>query len=160
MTAAQQVGFEKAKHLCQWLDGTWLEHFVLSKLLDIQENEPFCRIDDCGMSIKPRPEKDPPQFEVDLAAMQGYQLLAISCTTDTDPGMCKLKLFEAFERARNMGGDEAFAGLVCYTQHPENLERQIGRSWDAEGRIRVFGCPHIEEGLQGHLVEWFRKTGR
>lgn len=155
---SDRTGFEKAKHLCEWFDGKWLEHHVYQLVRQIKEERPDSRLHDIGMGIRPRNEPNGPEYDVDIAAMQGYRLYAISCTTDDDPGMCKLKLFEAYVRARNMAGDEARVGLVCMAKNPENLERQVGRSWDVEGKVRVFGRHHLSR-LADHLADWFISVG-
>jgi hypothetical protein len=156
--AAQRSGFEKVKHLCEWLDGKWLEHYAFQALKRVREERPESRIHDIGMGIRPQSEPDSPEYDIDIGVMQGYRLYAISCTTDADPGMCKLKLFEAYLRARNMAGDEAFVGLICMADKPENLERQVGRAWDAEDKVRVFGRPHLSS-LADALTEWFISAG-
>jgi hypothetical protein len=156
--AAQRSGMEKAKHLCEWLDGKWLEHHAFQAIQQIKEERPQSHIHDIGMGIRPKSEPDRPEYDVDIGVMQGYRLFAISCTTDADPGMCKLKLFEAYLRARNMAGDEAFVGLICMADKLESLERQVGRAWDAEGKVRVFGRPHLSS-LADALAEWFISAG-
>lgn len=155
---SHRAGLQKIKHLCEWMDGKWLEYHVLSILRQIAETRPQCKIYDFGMGIKPKNETDSPEYDVDIGVMQGYRLYAISCTTDDDKGMCKLKLFEAFERARNMGGDEAHVGLICMNDSPSTLERQVGRSWDATGKVRVFGRPDLPN-LSDKLAEWFISAG-
>lgn len=156
--ASARAGFAQAKHLCEWLDGKWLEHHVCELLHQIKKERPECRLHDIGMGVRPKSEEDKPEYDIDIAAMQGYRLYAISCTTDDDPGMCKLKLFEAYVRARNMAGDEAHVGLVCMVDRPENLERQVSRAWDAEGKVRVFGRKHLST-LPDHLAEWLISAG-
>ena len=137
----------------------WLEYHVLHLLQTMQQEDPECKLHDCGMGIKPKIEPDHPEFDVDIGAMQGYRLYAISCTTDAQPSMCKLKLFEAYERARNMGGDEAHVGLVCFNDNPASLQQQLGRSWDAVDKIRVFGRPDIAH-LADRLADWSKSAGR
>jgi len=110
------------------------------------------------MGIHPQSEQGVPDYDIDIGVMQGYRLYAISCTTDADPGMCKLKLFEAYVRARNMAGDEAHVGLVCLAANPKNLEKQLSRSWDAEGKVRVFGQADLQS-LSDQLANWFNSTG-
>lgn len=155
--ASRRVNVDKAEHLCKWLDGTWLEHFAYQAIQEIKK-KPDSRLHDIGMGIRPQSEKGGPDYDIDIGVMQGYRLYAISCTTDTDPGMCKLKLFEAYVRARNMAGDEAHVGLVCLTASPKSLQSQLSRSWDAEGKVRVFGQEHLQN-LSSRLAEWFNSTG-
>jgi hypothetical protein len=157
-TIRQQEDLPKIKHLCEWLDGKWLEYHILNTIRQIAETRPQCKIYDFGMGVKPKNETDSPEYDVDIGVMQGYRLYAISCTTDDDKGMCKLKLFEAFERARNMGGDEAHVGLICMNDSPSTLEKQVGRSWDATGKVRVFGRPDLSD-LSNKLAEWFISAG-
>mgnify|MGYP000340400818 CR=1 FL=1 len=156
--AAQRSGFAKVKHLCEWLDGKWLEHYVFHGISQVKNQRPESRIHDIGMGIRPKSEPDSPEYDIDIGVMQGYRLYAISCTTDADPGMCKLKLFEAYIRARNMAGDEACVGLICMADKPENLQRQIVRSWDAEGKVRVFGRRDVPD-LIDCMAGWFISTG-
>lgn len=155
--ASRRVNMGKARYLCEWLDGKWLEHFAYQAIQEIKK-KPDSRLHDIGMSIHPQSEQDGPEYDIDIGVMQGYRLYAISCTTDADPGMCKLKLFEAYVRARNMAGDEAHVGLICLTANPKKLERQLSRSWDAEGKVRVFGQEHLQN-LSSYLAEWFNSTG-
>lgn len=157
-TASERAGFRKIKHFCEWLDGKWLEYYVLHILQAIATDKPECRIQDCGMGIKPKNEPDSVEYDIDIGVMQGYRLYAISCTTDDENGLCKLKLFEAYERARNMGGDEARVGLICLNNNPKALERQVGRSWDAADKVRVFGRSDIPD-LADRLSDWFISAG-
>lgn len=155
---SQRAGFEKIKHLCEWLDGKWLEYHVLQIMQTIKDTIPACKLHDCGMGIKPKVEQNHSEFDVDIGAMQGYRLYAISCTTDSEKGMCKLKLFEAYLRARNMGGDEAHVGLVCFNENPQKIQQQLGRSWDAVDKICVIGRGDIPY-LTNRLADWFKFAG-
>lgn len=153
--AAQRVNLKKVEHLCKWLDGTWLEQYVFDSIQQIKER---CKIHDVGMGIHPKSEDSSSEYDVDIGVMQGYRLYAISCTTDDASSLCKLKLFEAYVRARNMAGDEAFVALVCLADRPEKLEQQVVRSWDVAGKVRVFGRAHLAN-LTEHLANWFTNTG-
>ncbi len=82
---------------------------------------------ECCMDINPKvlgSPKDGVHFQFDVAAMRGYQLFAFSCTTEDGKrkgkrGLLKQKLFESYVRARQMGGDEACAALVCCAEQEE-----------------------------------------
>ena len=45
-------------------------------------------------------------MEYVLAALIGYQLLGVSCTSYDDKAACKNKGFEIIHRVRQLGGDE------------------------------------------------------
>src|SRR5216684_6429546 len=98
----------KIDKLAEFLDGKWLEQYALNSLKQAATD---CHIHDCGMNLATTSEGQ--SFEFDVAAMRGYQLFALSCTTSAEKGLCKHKLFEAYVRARQMGGDEARVALVC-----------------------------------------------
>ena len=146
--AAQAAGLKHAGHLAEWLDGKWLEHYTLGAFQQVADQ---CKIHNYGMNLEPIGE---PKFEFDVAAMRGYQLFAISCTTEHEVGRCKLKLFEAYLRARQLGGDEARVGLVCCYGNPDYLRHQVERAWDAQGKVRVFGRADLPT-LPASLVDWF-----
>ncbi len=135
-----------------WFGGYWLEHYTLASVQAVANK---CAIHDCAKNIKTR-EKE---FEFDVVAMRGYQLFAISCTTSKSKTTLKQKLFEAYIRARQMGGDEARVALVCRAPKsgesaPRNIEGEIAKNWDAAGRVRVFGAQHLPD-LARHLQNWF-----
>jgi hypothetical protein len=143
----------KPKKLARWLDGIWLEHYTLWAVRQIASE---CYVHQAGLSFRPK-ERD---FEFDVAAMRGYQLFALSCTTESRKGLLKGKLFEAYVRARQMGGDEARVGLVCCAakenpdSNPSAVQREIEESWDAKGKVRVFGVEDLPD-LPVHLKTWF-----
>ena len=144
----------KPGHLCQWLDGDWLEDFVLSQVQEVAER---CQLHDCVMRLKTDPTASPAEFEFDVVALRGYQFFGISCGTGYVKGVEKLKLFEAYVRARQLGGDEARVGLVCGYEDPARLEQEMATEWDATGKVRVFGPDHLP-ALGQHLAHWFTQA--
>ena len=144
---------KKVGEVAEWLDGKWLEHYTLWSLQQIAQ---ACTIHEIAMNIIPRERK----FEFDVAAMRGYQLFAISCSTETRKGRLKHKLFEAYVRARQMGGDEARIGLVCCApkdnpvSNSDAIQEEIEESWDAAGKVRVFGADCLPD-LPNCLRDWF-----
>jgi hypothetical protein len=136
------------KRLCEWLYGKWLEHYVLHALNELAIQ--LC-LHECAQNIVPNEV----EFDVDVIALRGYQLFAFSCSTDTKKPLLKLKLFEAYIRARQLGGDEARVALVCCSNDPEGLEHEMRRDVDPEGRIRVFGRTDLAD-LKVHIESWIR----
>jgi hypothetical protein len=127
LRVTQTKGFSNCQQVCEWLGGIWLEHYVLSQIQEIAKDEKFknLHIGESQMSfhIKKKDEKRG-KFELDVAFMRSYQLFAISCTTSEDHKLCKLKLFEAYTRAKQLGGDEARVALVCCCDGNKSINGQ------------------------------------
>lgn len=155
---AETVG-ELADHLglsmqemSKWFAGHWLEHYTL---LSIQQISESCHIHDSAMNVVIG------DFEFDVVAMKGYQLFAMSCVTQGDKKTVKQKLFEAYTRAQQMGGDEARVAVICHAEphgdsSPERIEGEIVREWDAKGKVRVFGQEHLPH-LPDYLEYWINE---
>ena len=139
------------RHLCQWLDGEWLEHYVLHSVVSVAGP---LKLHDCVMNLRTDRDRSDVDLELDVAAMRGYQLFGISCTTSVKKHLVKSKLFEAYVRVRQLGGDEARVGLISGWNKPEKFEREVTRAWDAEGKIKVFGPQHLAD-LDQDLTRWF-----
>lgn len=138
--------------LRKWLDGKWLESHVLQCLLDLNDEDTDFDLKDCCREVRTN-EVD---FEVDVIARRGYQLYAFACTTTKHEAQIKLKIFEVFVRARQLGGDEARIALVCAHAEPESLQAEIHNEFDSEGRVRVFGQRHLKD-LKAALAGWIKK---
>ncbi|MBD2295124.1 DUF1887 family protein [Anabaena sphaerica FACHB-251] len=143
------------KEICKWLEGIWLEDYVLQQLKKI-EIECLININDIGMSFDFPEKADIAFFEFDVAFLRGYQLFAISCTTDNTENLCKSKLFEAYRRARLMGGDEARIALVCYSDKPNKIKQSF-RSQINDSKVRVFGSQDITD-LSEKLKAWIQEV--
>ncbi|MEN9223117.1 MAG: DUF1887 family CARF protein [Thermostichus sp. BF3_bins_97] len=145
--------FDHPYQLIGWLHGLWLEDFVLAT---IQSLAPQLGIHDYGLSLQiqnPRQQQDPwPKFELDIAFTKGYQLFAISCTTAQGKATCKQKLFEATQRARQLGGAEARIGLVCASRRPHLLQSEL-ELVTRNRKLKVFGIPQWGS-LDRHIAEW------
>jgi hypothetical protein len=144
----------KIDRLAEWLDGRWLEYYVLDAVKKVASD---CRLNDYGMTLKLISNEF--NFELDVAAMLGYQLFALSCTTSDSRSLCKSKLFEAYVRARQIGGDEARISLVCCINDPDSLLQEVKETWFTEGRVRVFGMENLPD-LSTMLQEWFETANK
>ncbi|WP_204101929.1 MULTISPECIES: DUF1887 family CARF protein [Spirulina sp. CCY15215] len=153
--------FKKLKHICKWLDGEWLEHYVLHKIKEISnEKEIHDSAVSFNMAVAGSKEN---KFEFDVAFMRGYQLFAISCTADSTKHLCKQKLFEAYIRARQLGGDEARVALVCCasqkdilklrTEITNVLQSSPSMSSHRDSKIVVLGREDLLD-LPNKISEW------
>jgi len=98
------------------------------------------------------------KFQFDVAFTRGYQLFAISCTTTNNRPLCKSKLFEAYLRARQMGGDEARVALVCCSDDPDSLKAEISGTLPNK-KIEVFGREHLED-LATEITKWIGQNDK
>ena len=157
---AQNKGFKKLKHIVEWLHGTWLEDYVLQQVKEVAKQKEF-PINNLGMSfhiIQNNQKSNNEKFEFDVAFMLGYQLFAISCTTTDSKTLCKSKLFEAYIRARQLGGDEARVALVCCYDKPGVLEEEL-RTTIADPKIKVFGRTDLPN-LAREISDWIKQNNR
>ncbi len=155
--------FQKKKHVWKWLDGEWLEHYVLQQVIDISKE---LYIHECATSIDFFAKKN--QFEFDVAFMRGYQLFAISCTTDDTKSMSKSKLFEAYIRSQQLGGSEARVALVCCanSKNVDELETEItnvfnpdAESSEKDHRLKVFGREDLMN-LSAQIKQWIKDVDK
>ena len=146
--------FTKLEHFCDYLDGLWLEHYVLQQVKNIA-----CKnsIKDYGNNFDVPLSGTKDGFQFDVAFTRGYQLFAISVSTTSDRKLCKSKLFEAYLRARQMGGDEARVALVCCTNEPDTLKAEMALLDDK--KIAVFGRDDLID-LSGKIEEWIKQSDK
>lgn len=134
--------------------GEWLEDYVLSQLSQIPKKY---AINDYGIDVglfvnEERIIKGHQHtLQLDVAFMRHYQLFAISCTTSSGSG-CKLKLFEAYNRARQLGGTEARVALVCGATDAQKIKDEIEISIP-DKKVAVFGRDDWED-LHERIAEW------
>lgn len=174
------LGFKKLGHIYDWLDGTWLEHFVLWQVKElcnqfaIKDSASSIHIPNSNSSDKDKKDK----FEIDVAFMRGYQLFAISCSTEIDLkkenskilklDYYKKKLFEAYIRARQLGGNEARVALVCCVspEEADTLKTEITNVLNPEPeseqrdyKIEIFGREDLSN-LSEKISAWIRNVDK
>lgn len=150
--AARRVGFRKPGSLRVWLDGGWLEDWALRCIQELGYTERFRNL--LGRIPGKTTEEKARRFEMDVGAMRGYQLFALSCKAGKTWSEAKLGLMEVLARARQMGGEEARAALVMTHLDAGAMEQEVSSDWGAGKRIRVFGCKQLS-GLKNLLQQWF-----
>lgn len=150
---AERLGFNQLLKCRNWLMGTWLEEYTLWAINQFASES---KISSYSVDVKlERPKSR--EFQLDVAAIIGYQLFAISCMASGDKNKCKEHLLEVAVRARQIGGDEARIGLVCCYPNPSALEEEINEAWFTEGRVKVFGMKDLPE-LSTELQNWFENA--
>lgn len=159
--ATENGNWSEPGDFCDWLNGGyWLESVVLEKLHEIGKE---CNLHDIAMNLTPFSGlATPTKFELDVVALHGYQLFAFSCGTDTDQEggreRLKLKLFEAFVRSQQLGGEEARVALVCCADDPDGLNAEMQRTLSSK-QIKVLGRKSLAN-LKKELTDWIREESR
>lgn len=164
---------------CDWLDAEWLDSAVYHAL---QACRTACDLHWVAQNVKPHvPGAE--DFDLDVAALRGYQLFAFSCTTSSaggrDRNQTKHRLFEVIIRARQIGGDEACIALVCAADPEQvaSLETEVRHAFSVQAgggappaaagpagrqaheRIKVFGIEDWVD-LEGNLQRWIEHQSR
>lgn len=96
--------YETAVFMC----GGWLEEHVFS----IVKNRIAITWAECVMNVHVRARGSRKDAQIDVIAINGYQLFLISATTSSKEGIVKEKSFEALSRAEQLGGAHAKAIMV------------------------------------------------
>ena len=159
--------FDRLVSYSKWFNGEWLEEYVLQQISHLP---PVASVNSYGMGLGPiRRERDESSalFDLDVAAMRGYQLFAFSCMVAgvNAPGKkgktmrsnYKEHLFEIFIRAKQLGGEEARVALVCNYENHSALQIELEESLLSKGTIRVFGKSHLLT-LGDHLRDWIENA--
>lgn len=135
-------------------NGKWLEHAVYEALRACATT---CKLHDIRLEVKTGISNA--DFEVDVMALRGHQLFAFSCTTSAGEhtrSQRKLKLFEAYVRADQLGGGESCAALVSVSDDNTALKSELVSGIMPEDRIEVFGREHLSD-LTSALQRWIEK---
>jgi len=170
LPAVRGKGCKDEQDFCKWLSGTWLESAVLAALRHCPEE---LHLKECSMDLKVKvpgnetgKKAGDTEFQFDVVAIRGYQLFAFSCSTESarERGgreLLKSKLFEAYVRARQMGGDEACVALICCMEQEkaDKLQEEMRRDISPEDRIRVFGRERLAN-LTGYIADWIRQQSK
>lgn len=152
-----QPKFQTITRLCEWLDGIWLEDYVLQQVQQIQQ---ALDLHECRMSFRMQDPTDRharfDKFEFDVAFIRHYQLFALSCTTSESRKLCKQKLIEANTRAQQLGGIEARVALVCARSDTESLRKELEVA-TRNRKIAVFGQQDWSN-LSAKITHWVKQN--
>ena len=103
-----------------------------------------------------------PHFELDVVAVLGYQIVVVSCTLETGNALIKQKGMEVLLRARQLGGDEAQAMVLCgaNSNNAQRLERELYDEVGSAGApLRVWGTDKWRE-LSNNFYNYLRNDLR
>lgn len=145
----------------KFLDGGWLEEFVLRSLLKLKSQSDQ-KIDEARANVYAQFNKR--QTEIDAIAIKGYQLFLFTCVTAKKVGSVKLKAFEALYRANQLGGEHAKVIVVSTmfndfnNNEPENSFQNVNNlkelkkdlmQFEAERNCRLIGLNELVGEIEG-----------
>lgn len=99
-----------------------------------------------------------PHFELDVVAILGYQIVVVSCTLETKKPLIKQKGMEVLLRARQLGGDEAQAIVLCRanSRDTQRIEGELHNEVGSAGApLRVWGTDKWRN-LSDHFNNYLR----
>jgi len=152
---ARALGYSSLRSCTEFFKGRWLEEYVFDALVSQAD---ALELEDWAIGLELQKVGQRP-MEIDIAAVRGYQLFAISCIVTEKASKAKEHLLEVFVRARQIGGDEARFAVVCFVDEYLALQDEVSEQWDARGKIRVFGRDHMPD-LAQHFNEWIATASR
>ena len=102
-------------------------------------------------------------FELDVVGVLGHQIVVVSCTVDSDQKVIKQKGMEVILRARQLGGDEARAIVLCSATRnategiQKELHDEIGSAtppleiWGQSGRGNLPNMEALSDKFKAYL---------
>ena len=143
-TVASNAEKNALEQIHDFFNGKWLEYAVYAAFKEALEgiqrdnyqlfHSVYVRRKARGDSAKP--------FELDVVVGLGYQIVVVSCSVTATPQQIKLKAMEAILRARQLGGDEARAIVLCSAFSPDDksIEEELEDEMGSQGLpLRVWG---------------------
>ncbi|RPI19847.1 MAG: hypothetical protein EHM58_00195 [Ignavibacteriae bacterium] len=115
----------RLQEIIEFFSGVMLEMFIYKLLKDNSKN--------VYHDWKMKKEGITERFQLDVAWINGYQLIGISCTTSSNKSECKSKAFEVIHRVQQIGGSEAKSILIT------TMEEEISHHESGVSDIKLLG---------------------
>ena len=149
VNAQQKIAIEKTH---DFLNGHWLEYAAYAAfkqaLEEIRCNSNGSRSNyELFHNVYVRPsdsDQEDPHFELDVVAVLGYQVVVVSCSVIGGRGArqrIKLKAMEAYHRAKQLGGDEARAIVICVdtANIVRGIQKELADETGTKQPLRIWG---------------------
>ncbi len=137
------------KEIDAFLNGFWLEYAAYAAFKE--ELECLGRNNyEIFNNVYVRPKGSSPtdkHFELDVVAVLGYQVVVVSCSVTNTQKQVKLKAMEAYHRAKQLGGDEARAIVLCVANENavRDVQKELRDETGTKDPLQVWGrCNMIE----------------
>jgi hypothetical protein len=116
----------------------WMEQALFVSLQSIRQSDPSSGLSHIFWDIKGKARGK--EFQVDVIALRGYEMILLSCTSEYREGICKQKAFEANYRAVQIAGIHAKRALVCLGNEEvcANISNDMAQ-FDANRNFSILG---------------------
>jgi hypothetical protein len=124
---------KESEHWIKFLRGTWLELWTAGLVRERAGSGASVHV---GVNLT----RETREAELDLIMIRQHRLHLLSCTIDDTIDRCKLKLFEATWRARQVGGDLDRCALACFlsTHDADKVRADVAATWGESNTPTVF----------------------
>lgn len=124
---------KEVEHWVKFLRGPWLEQWAADVMRQTAGSDASLHV---GVNLT----RDKRGTELDVIMIRQHRLHLLSCTIDDKIDRCKLKLFEATWRARQVGGDLARSALACFlsTSDADEVRTDVAATWGESNTPTVF----------------------
>jgi len=124
---------KEVEHWIKFLRGTWLELWTAGLVRERAGSG-------ASVHVEVNLTRETREAELDLIMIRQHRLHLLSCTIDDTIDRCKLKLFEATWRARQVGGDLARCALACFlsTHDADKVRADVAATWGESNTPTVF----------------------
>lgn len=141
------------KGVGHFFHGTWLEELFLKALQTWNKKHENGFAFKHSIEFRPLADKSRKAFEIDVLAIKGHRLWAVSCTTDTTRSLNKSKAFEIIHRVKQFGGDLSRPALLTMFTEDKiaELRNELIGPFSNDAKINIWGCDIVKNLLEGEL---------
>ena len=94
-------------------------------------------------------------FELDIVAVLGYQVVVVSCSLTSNKSDVKQKAMEVYHRAKQLGGDEARAVVLCVADANDTgqVEKELEDETGTRRPLQIWGRQIPRRGGRGPVPD-------
>lgn len=140
---------EELKQMDAFFNGIWLEYAACAAFKEVLEEvkrnsggkrDNFQLLHNVYVRQQGQGTADR-HFELDVVAALGYQVVVISCSVTSRISRVKEKAMEAYHRAKQLGGAEARAVVLCLATYEDakRVEKELEDETGTERPLQVWG---------------------
>lgn len=143
-----------------YLTGGWFEDWATAVIQQVNIGGNLGL--EIATGVRPKPERNGSQSELDIVIVRNYKVYVMSITTEgVESALVKSKCYEVKNRAESIGGGLAKSAVVCLLrpEQAHNVAAAVRSPWQEQStQVRVFDRSHVEAWFKdqdySELVRW------